>query len=261
MSKDLVLTEVDGSIATVTLNDPPMNPISGRTLDALHAALDKVEKERAVRCVILAGAGEKAFCAGGDLRQESQFQDAEAGKRFRDYGRFTLHRIENFAKPIVAAIHGYCIGGGTALGWACDYRLAADNAVFRAGDAYLGLIPSWGMGLMRLPRLVGRNKALDILLLGQNFGAQEACDLGLISRVVPRADLAREARAVAERIASASPTAILATRQAIAYGQRHGWDEMARYEEELCERVFEHPDAKEGMRAFFEKRPPRFEDL
>jgi enoyl-CoA hydratase len=261
MAQDLVTAAFDGPIATVMLNDPPMNPVSGRTLDALHAALDKAEKQKGVRCVIFSGAGEKAFCAGGDLRQESQFQDANDGKAFREYGRRTLERLEMFPKPIVAAIHGYCIGGGTALAWSCDYRLAADNSVFRAGDAYLGLIPSWGMGLTRLPRLVGRNKVLDILLLGQNFGAAEACDLGLVSRVVPRADLMKEARAVADRIASASPTAILATRQAVAYGLRHSWDEMVRYEEELCEHVFEHADAKEGMKAFFEKRPPRFEDI
>lgn len=261
MSQDLVLATFEGAIATVLLNDPPMNPVSGRTLDALHAALDKVEKRPGIRCVIFSGAGEKAFCAGGDLRQESQFQDASDGKAFREHGRRTLDRLENFPKPIVAAIQGYCIGGGTALAWSCDYRIAADNAIFRAGDAYLGLIPSWGMGLTRLPRLVGRNKALDILLLGQNFGAAEACDLGLVSRVVPKADLMQEARKVADRIASASPTAILATRKAISYGLRHSWAEMVRYEEELCEHVFEHPDGKEGMKAFFEKRPPRFEDI
>ncbi|WP_431855241.1 enoyl-CoA hydratase/isomerase family protein [Azospirillum sp.] len=260
MNEQLVLAEVAGPIATVTLNDPPMNPVSTRTLDALHAALDRVEAEPSVRCVIFTGAGERAFCAGGDLRQESQFQDPEAAKAFREYGRRTLNRLECFPKPIVAAIHGYCIGGGTALAWSCDLRIAADNTVFRAADAYLGLIPSWGMGLLRLPRFVGRNKAMDILLLGGNFGAEEAFAMGLVSRVVPAASLMAEARAAAERIAAASPTAILATRQAIQYGLRHSWDEMVRFEEELCERVFEHPDAKEGMAAFFEKRPPRFQD-
>lgn len=261
MSTSLVLTEIAGPIATVTFNDPPMNPMSGRSLDALHAALDKVEKEKGVRVVILTGAGERAFCAGGDLRQESQFQDPADGKKFREHGRRTLNRLETFPKPIIASIHGYCIGGGTALAWTCDLRIAADNSVFRAGDAYLGLIPSWGMGLLRLPRLVGRNRALDILLVGQNFGAEEAKELGLVTKVVPRASLAEETRKLAERVASASPTAILATRQAVHYGLRHEWDEMVRYEEELCEHVFEHDDAKEGMKAFFEKRPPRFKDI
>jgi enoyl-CoA hydratase/carnithine racemase len=256
----LVLTEITGAIARVTLNDPPMNPISTRTLDALHAALDGVEANRKVRCVILTGAGERAFCAGADLRHESQLKDPAEGKAFRAYGRRTLERLETFPRPIVAAIHGYCIGGGTAIAWSCDYRIAADNTQFRAGDAYLGIVPSWGMGLTRLPRFVGRNKALDILLLGENFGAQDAYNMDLVSKVVPRPELMQAAQTVAERIAGASPNAILATRKAIAHNLRHSWDSMVQYEEELCEQVFEHSDAKEGMQAFFDKRKPRFED-
>ena len=260
MTDKLVLAEVVGSIATVTLNVPPMNPVSVGMLDALHAALDGIEANAKVRCVILTGAGERAFCAGADLRQESTLKDPADSKAFRQYGRRTLERIETFARPIVAAIHGYCIGGGTAIAWSCDYRIAADNTVFRAGDAFLGIVPSWGMGLTRLPRFVGRNKALDILLLGENFGPQEAFAMDLVSKVVPRAELMPAAQAVAERIAAASPNAILATRQAIAHNLRHSWDSMARYEEELCEQVFGHSDAEEGMRAFFEKRKPQFED-
>lgn len=260
MTDTLVLTEIAGNIARVTLNDPPMNPISVRTLDALHAALDGVAADRKVRCVILTGAGERAFCAGADLRQEAKMHDAADGKAFREYGRRTLERIETFPRPIVAAIHGYCIGGGTAIAWTCDYRIAADNAVFRAGDAFLGIVPSWGMGLTRLPRFVGRNKALDILLLGENFSAQEACAMDLVSKVVPRAELMSAAQAVAERIAGASPQAILATRKAISHNLRHSWDSMVQYEEELCAQVFGHPDAAEGMQAFLEKRKPQFED-
>ncbi len=260
MTDTLVLADIAGNIARVTLNDPPMNPISMRTLDALHAALDGIEGNRKVRCVILTGTGERAFCAGADLRQESQFRDAADSKAFRLYGRRTLERIETFPRPIVAAIHGYCIGGGTAIAWSCDYRIAADNTVFRAGDAYLGIVPSWGMGLTRLPRFVGRNKALDILLLGENFGASEAYNMNLVSKVVPRAELMEAAQDVAERIASASPNAILATRKAIAHNLRHSWDNMVRYEEELCEQVFGHRDAREGMDAFFEHRKPQFED-
>ncbi|NJO23643.1 MAG: enoyl-CoA hydratase/isomerase family protein [Sphingomonadales bacterium] len=260
MVDQLVRTEIAGRVVTVTLDDPPMNPISTRTLDALHAALDRIEANREVRCVVLTGAGERAFCAGADLRQESQLSDPADAKAFRAYGRRTLERIETFRRPIVAAIHGYCIGGGTAIAWSCDYRIAADNTVFRAGDAYLGLVPSWGMGLTRLPRFVGRNKALDILLLGENFGAQEAYAMDLVSKVVPKAELMQSAHAVAARIASASPNAILATRKAIAHNLRYSWESMVQYEEELCEEVFEHSDAEEGMKAFFEKRTPQFED-
>jgi enoyl-CoA hydratase/carnithine racemase len=256
----LVLVEGEGPIARVTLNSPPVNAVSTRLLDALHARLDEIERNRKIRCVILTGAGEKAFCAGADLRQESQLEEPGAAKAFREYGRRTLQRIETFPRPIIAAIHGYCIGGGTAIAWTCDYRIAADNAIFRAGDAFLGIVPSWGMGLTRLPRFVGRNKALDILLLGENFSAQEAYNMDLVSKVVPRTELMQAAQKVAERIAGASPQAILATRRAIAHNLRHSWDSMVQYEEELCEQVFGHGDAKEGMQAFLEKRAPRFED-
>ena len=260
MSDELVLIEKRDRIATMTLNRPPMNPMSVRMLDALHAALTDIEKDRVIRCIVLTGAGERAFCAGADLREESSFKTEADSTAFRDYGRGTLERIENCAKPIVAAIHGYCIGGGTAVGWSCDIRIAADNAVFRAGDAYLGLVPSWGMGLTRLPRLVGRNRALDILLLGENFSAATALDLGLVTRVVPKERLQAEARLVAERITRASPQAILATRRAVNFNVRHSWDEMVRYEQEICREVFAHPDAAEGPLAFMEKREPRFSD-
>src|SRR5262245_17791870 len=261
MSDDLVLVERNARYATVTLNRPPFNPMSTSMFDALRAALDKVEHDPEVRSVILTGAGERAFCAGADMRQESRFKDPAAGKAFRGQGRATLNRLEGFAKPIIAAIHGYCIGGGTALAWVCDIRIAADNAVFRAGDAYLGLVPSWGMGLLRVPRLIGRGRALDLLLLGEDISAATARDYGLVSRVVPRAELMDTARAVAARIAKASPQAILATRRAVAFNLRHGWDEMVRFEEQICEQVFQHPDAHEGPAAFLEKREPRFQDL
>lgn len=261
MPDSLVLCEIDAPIATITLNIPPVNAISAPVLDAIHAALDKVAAEPSVRAVILAASGEKAFCAGGDLRQEASFTDPSDAKAFRDYGRRTLNRLETFEKPIVAAIFGYCIGGGTAIAWACDIRIAAEGTVFRAADAYLGLIPSWGMGLLRLPRYVGRNKVLDILLLGEDFGPEAAHEMGLVTKVVPRAELMEAAEAAARRIASASPTAIKATREAISFSLRNSWDDCVAFEEKLCETVFNHADAHDGPRAFGEKRKPVFRDL
>jgi enoyl-CoA hydratase len=258
MSEPAVHVERDGHVAVLTLDNPPVNAMGTRMANALNLALDEVEAMEDVRCAILTGAGERAFCAGGDLREEQAFGSPEAARAFRELGRRTLNRIETFPIPIVAAIQGWCIGGGTAIGWACDIRIAAENAKFRAGDAYLGLIPSWGMGLTRLPRFVGRNHALDILLIGDTFDAARAYELGLVTKVVPAGTLMDEARAVAARIASASPTAISATRRAISYNLRHGWDEMVRYEEELCTEVFGHPDAHEGPKAFTEKRAPVF---
>ena len=258
MTEGPVRLKKEGAIATVTLDNPPVNAASSKLIHALHARLDEVEQDTTIRCVILAGAGEKAFCAGGDLREEKDFGNPQASAAFRALGRRTLDRIEAFPVPIVAAIHGYCIGGGTAIGWACDIRLAADNTVFRAGDAYIGMVPSWGMGLTRLPRYVGRCRALDILLLGENFDAETARDFGLVTRVVKRADLEQEAIKIAERIASASPMAIRATRDAVRFNSRETWKDMVAFEIEVCEKVFGHPDAHEGPKAFAEKRKPNF---
>lgn len=258
MTESLVRLEKQGAITILTLDNPPVNAASTKLMNALHARLDEVERDKDARCVILTGAGDRAFCAGGDLREEKDFGSPEASKAFRALGRKTLNRLEGFPIPIVAAIHGYCIGGGTAIGWACDIRIAADNSVFRAGDAYIGMVPSWGMGLTRLPRYVGRNRALDILLLGQDFDAQTAYEFGLVTRVVKKEDLAKEAMSAAERIASASPFAIRATRDAIAFNSRESWKDVVEFEIEICEKVFAHPDAHEGPKAFSEKRKPKF---
>ncbi len=258
MADNLIRVEKHGPIAVLTMDNPPVNAASSRLMKELHARLDDIEKDKEILCVVYTGAGQKAFCAGGDLREEKDFGSPEASESFRALGRSTLDRLESFPIPIVAAIFGYCIGGGTALGWACDIRIAADDTVFRAADAYLGLVPSWGMGLTRLPRYVGRNRALDILLLGGDFGAEEAHMYGLVTKVVKRADLMKEAMAAAERIASASPMAIQATRDAIRFNQRESWKDMVAYELDICKRVFAHPDAHEGPKAFSEKRKPQF---
>ncbi len=260
MAEALVSLQVADRVATITLDNPPVNAVSPRLIEQLHTVFDTVEADRAIRCAILQGAGAKAFCAGADLREEAQFRDPAASLAFREAGRRTLQRIESFRVPIVAAIHGWCIGGGTALAWTCDIRIAADDAKFRAGDAFLGVIPSWGMGLLRLPRLLGRNRTLDLLLLGEDIGAARAYELGLVTQVVPRAELAARAEAAARRIAAASPTALRAIRQAVAFNMRHDWDAMVQQEEALCAEVFAHPDAAEGMAAMLAKRPPLFQD-
>jgi enoyl-CoA hydratase len=255
---ELVKYRKEGQIITIMLANPPVNAVSTKVLTALNAAFDRAEAEDDARVIIFGGEGEKAFCAGGDLREEKDFGDPENARAFRTLGRNTLNRIENGKLPVIAAIHGYCIGGGTALGWICDLRVAAENSVFRAGDAYLGVLPSWGMGLTRLPKYVGRNKALDILLLGENFGAKEAYEMGLVTKVVPRDKLMDECVKMAQRICKASPTAIRATRQAMAGNLRRSWEDMVELELELCEMMFAHPDAHEGPAAFAEKREPKF---
>ncbi len=256
---DTIRVDQAGPVATIWLDHPPVNAATIAMLHALQAALHRLEQESTVRCLILAGAGERAFCAGADLN-EQQSLDPAGACRFRDLARRTVLAIEHCRKPVVAAIAGWCIGGGTALAWMCDIRVAAEDAVFRTGDAYLGLLPSWGMGLQRLSRLLGRCQALDLLLLGEDVSAQRAYQLGLVSRVVPRAELHAAAVATALRIASASPAAILATRRAAQFSLWHDRDETAAFEEQLAAEMSDHPDAQEGMAAFLAKRPPHFLD-
>ena len=256
---DSIRVEQAGPVATIWLDHPPVNAVTIRMLADLQTALQQLEQQSTVRCIILGGAGERAFCAGADLREQQSLDRPSAG-RFRELARQTVLTIEHCRKPVVAAIGGWCIGGGTALAWICDIRVAAGDATFRTGDAYLGLLPSWGMGLQRLSRLLGRSQALDLLLLGEDVSAQRAYELGLVSHVVPRAELHAAAQALASRIASASPAAVLATRRAAQFSLWHGWDETAAFEEQLAAEMAAHPDAQEGIAAFLDKRPPRFQD-
>ncbi len=257
---DAIRVERAGPIATIWLDHPPVNAMTSGMLQALQAALEELGGRREIRCLILAGAGERAFCAGADLHEQQSLAEPAAAAAFRSLARQTVSALEQCRKPVVAAINGWCIGGGTALAWSCDIRLAAEGATFRTADAYLGILPAWGMALQRLPRLLGRCQTLDLLLLGEDFGARRAYELGLVSRVVPGAELMAAAQATARRIAAASPAAILATRQAVRFSLSHGWEESAAFEEARAAELSAHPDAREGMEAFLAKRRADFLD-
>jgi enoyl-CoA hydratase/carnithine racemase len=223
----------------------------------LMAAFDDLENREPTRAIVLRGAGERAFCAGADLDHESG--PAGEGRGLRDAGRSLVERIETYPKPIIAAIRGWCIGGGTGIAWPCDIRIASDTAKFRAGDVYLGIIPSWSVGMVRLVHYLGRNRALDLLLLGEDISAARALELGIVSRVVADADFDAEVERVAERLASGAPLAIRAIKEAVRAQCREGFDRAALLEEEWAQRIFASEDAKEGMSAFLEKRTPNFE--
>ena len=258
MADEYVVLDRAERIATITLNRPPYNPLSIAMVEALHGALDAIERDPAIRSVILTGAGDRAFCAGADIRQEAQFKDPAAARGFREMGRRTLNRLETFPKPIVAAIQGYCIGGGTALAWVCDLRIAADSAVFRAGDAYLGIVPSWGMGLLRLPRLIGRGRALDILLTARMVDAEEALRIGLCDRVVEPEAVLAEAEALLRSILAMGPLAVRQVIEAVDAGFSAGIDDALDGEAVRFGLLAGSDDMREGMAAFLAKRPADF---
>jgi enoyl-CoA hydratase len=255
--ESIVLTH-QARVSTITLNRPPLNLITGLMLHELELAFDALEARAETRAVVLAGAGTRAFCAGADLRDEAS-HTPEAGRAFREAGRRIVDRIEGFPKPLVAGVRGWCIGGGTGLAWACDIRIAARGATFRAGDVYLGMIPTWSLGMVRLVHYVGRNRALDILLLGEDLTGERAFELGLVSRVVPDDGLDAEVAHVAERLSSGAPLAMQAIKEGVRAQSRDGLIEAAALEERWSQRVLGSHDAHEGMAAFREKRTAMFQ--
>jgi enoyl-CoA hydratase len=251
-----VLLEVDGAVATLTINRARvLNALDGETCDALASAWDRIEGDGAVRCAIVTGAGERAFCAGADIRQLSGM-DSAAALAFMAFGQRVFDRIAASPKPTIAAVNGYALGGGLELAMACDLRLAADGAFFGQPEITLGSIPGWG-GTQRLPLLVGLGRARELVLTGRIIDAAEAERIGLVSRIVPAADLAAEAQALAERIASLAPVALALAKDAL-HQVEGNLAEGLRVEREHVARTFATDDQREGARAFLEKRAPLF---
>src|SRR5438128_10970804 len=197
MVYETLLVVHTAGVSTLTLNRPPVNAVSPALMRDVLTALDDLEAREATRCIVLTGAGTKAFSAGADLSGGPRAGDEAA--RFRELGRRVVDRVETIGKPVIAAIRGWCIGGGFAIAMACDVRLASSTAKFRTGDAYLGVVPSWGMSLVRLAHYIGRNRTLDMLVLAEDVGGEHARDIGLVSRAIPDRDFDAEVARLAAR--------------------------------------------------------------
>lgn len=246
------------SVSTLTINRPPLNTVSPTTLNEMLAALGQLESRAETRCVVIRGAGNRAFCAGANLDDKPRGTE-DASTIFRETGRAVVDRIERFSKPTIAAIRGWCIGGGFALAQACDVRLAAENAKFRTGDAYIGIVPSWGMSLVRLAHYIGRNRAMDMLILGDDIGAKEAHELGLVSRVIADDKFDGEAMAIAARVATGAPLVFRSIKESILAQYAEGTAAARHLETYWSEVSHDTYDYNEGIAAFKEKRKPRFE--
>lgn len=257
MFETIILSHRD-AVSTITLNRPPLNIITPQLQHELLSAFDLLERRAETRCVVLTGTGTKAFCAGADLGDEAR-HTPEAGQVFRETGRRIVERIETFPKAVIGAIRGWCIGGGTGLAWPCDIRIAAESAKFRAGDVYLGIIPTWSVGMVRLVHYLGRNRTLDTLLLGEDITAKEALELGIVSRVVPDANFDAEVERISNRLASGAPLAIQAIKEAVRCQYRDTVDRAHLLEERWAKAVLASKDAHEGITAFKEKRKPVFQ--
>ncbi|MEE4135491.1 MAG: enoyl-CoA hydratase-related protein [Desulforhopalus sp.] len=253
---NIILTK-GGGIATLTVNRPKsLNALNRETLEELLRCCRELAEDQEVRVVIITGTGEKAFIAGADI-SAMQPLDALAAREFGRLGHRVMAAIESLPQPVIAAINGFALGGGCELALACDIRLAADNARFGQPEVNLGVVPGFG-GTQRLPRLIGKGPACELLFSGEMIDAAEALRLGLVNRVVPRAELQTVAVALAEKIASRGPLAVRLCKEAVNKGLEMGLAEACAHEAELFALCFASAEQKEGMAAFLEKRPARF---
>jgi enoyl-CoA hydratase/carnithine racemase len=257
MSFDNLLIERDDATAIVTINRPKvLNALNTQTLDDLRRAILELKYDDSVRVVILTGAGEKSFVAGADIN-ELAVQTPTGGREHALAGQHVFDLIENMGKPVIAAINGYALGGGCELAMACTLRLAADTAKLGQPEIGLGLIPGYA-GTQRLPRLVGRGKAMEMILTGAPIGADEAHRIGLVNRVVAAAALMTEACTLAAQLAKNAPIAMRYIINAINKGMEMPFAEACQYEATLFGLVASTEDMKEGTSAFLQKRKPDF---
>jgi enoyl-CoA hydratase len=257
MSYETLLYEKRNGIGYVTLNRPAkLNALNRQVVEELLDCFQAVAKDDEVRVAIVTGAGEKAFIAGADINELAVLSPVE-GKETCRLGQKVLDSIENLGKPVIAAINGYALGGGCELAMACTLRVASENARLGQPEVKLGIIPGYA-GTQRLPRLVGKGRALELILSGEPITAQEAYRIGLVNQVVPQQELMTAAEKLAQKIAALAPLAIKFALEAVNHGLQMSQAEGQFLEATLFALCCSTADMKEGTRAFLEKRAPKF---
>ena len=253
MAYETITVEKEGNIGIVTLNRPPTNSVNFALLEDMEKALNQFEADNEVRALIITGAGEKGFSAGFDI--------TEAGRAVEigDKGRALYTRIERFPKPVVAAINGYALGGGCELAMACHFRIMinAEKAKIGCPEVNLGIIPGWG-GTQRMPRLIGKTRALEMLVFGKRINAPEALEIGLINKVSQPGELMKDAKEFAGRLAKQAPVAVKCILDSVTRGLETTIDEGLKIEGKNLNLVSGTEDAIEGMTAFMQKREAQF---
>jgi enoyl-CoA hydratase len=256
MSTQNIIVETRGRVGLIRLNRPQaLNALNRELLSELGAAVDGFDADSAIGCIVITGS-DKAFAAGADIREmaDKTFIEAFLGNLAATWGR-----VGHVRKPVIAAVAGFALGGGCELAMECDIVIAADNAKFGQPEIKLGIIPGIG-GTQRLTRAVGKAKAMDLILTGRMMDANEAERAGLVARIVPAANLVEEAIKIAETIAAMSLPSVLAAKEAVNRAFETSLAEGVRFERRLFHSLFATADQKEGMAAFIEKRPAKFQN-
>ena len=256
MEEEVLYTRREG-VATITLNrEKALNSLNTALLEKLRAALEDAESDVMVRAIVITGAGNRAFCAGADVKEVKDKSHIEA----RDWSLWfqnITNYMERLRKPIIARINGFCLGGGLELAMACDFRIASDNSVFGQPEVNLGIIPGGG-GTQRLTRLIGKPKAMEMLMTGEQIEAEEALRLGLVNRIVPARELDAAVDALVNELKTKSALTLGILKLAVNNGLEMSLERALSYEAECFGSAVASGDAKEGMRAFIEKRKPEF---
>ncbi|ATD56015.1 short-chain-enoyl-CoA hydratase [Clostridium chauvoei] len=254
-----VILEKEGNLAIVTINRPKaLNALNSETLKDIDTVISDLEKDSNIYCVILTGAGEKAFVAGADIAEMKELNE-EQGREFGLLGNKVFRRLEKLNKPVIAAISGFALGGGCELSMSCDIRIASEKAKFAQPETGLGITPGFG-GTQRLPRLVGEGKAKELIYTGAIIKADEALKIGLVNKVVPLESLMDEARAVAKKIIENAPIAVKLCKDAINRGMQVDIDNAIEIEAGDFGKCFSTEDQFEGMTAFIERRSKNFQN-
>ncbi len=255
---EALLVERDDPIMLITINRPKvLNALSQIVLTELEQAIDEAASEEGVRAVIITGAGDRAFAAGADISELQALESGLEGQNHSHNAHRLLLKMVDLPKPIIMAVNGYALGGGCELAMAGDIILASDNARLGQPEINLGIIPGFG-GTFRLPRLVGRTKAMELILTGDHVDAQEALRIGLVNQVVPREELLVKAKELASKIASKSPAAVKLAKHAVNEGLEIDLRSAADLEASYFGLAIGTEDRREGTSAFLEKRSPNF---
>lgn len=257
MTYEHLLFEQDGAVGVLTINRPKsLNALNPATLHEIAACLATIRQEETIRCVIITGAGDRAFVAGADIAAMATMNALE-GKQFSALGLQVLRQLEELPIPVIAAVNGFALGGGTELALACDLIIAAETAKFGQPEINLGVIPGFG-GTQRLARRIGLPRARELIYSGEMIDAETALRYGLVNKVVPSQELMTAAKALAHKLAAKPPIAIRQAKMAINAGIDMDLHNACRFENEAFALTFATEDKAEGMKAFLEKREAKF---
>jgi enoyl-CoA hydratase len=252
----VVVERLEGNLAKLILNNPPLNLVTLELTQQLVEALEELDADESVRVVVITGAGDRAFCAGSDVNEFPAVRDQVVDKKLARENQ-AFGDIEFLSKPVIAAIEGLAYGGGSEISMACDLRIAAESARIALPEVKLGVVPGSG-GLFRLPRLVGPAHAMELMYLGDPISAREAEQMGLVNKVVPDGEALPHALNVARKIAQQPRASVAAIKRGVKESARLANEDAVRLTLELSDHVFKTEDSAEGVRAFLEKREPRF---